>query len=37
MDWPFRVEGQSEKDAERNPLLNFETVTPDYFRAMRIP
>ena len=37
MDWPFTVEGQSEKDAERNPLLNFETVTPDYFRAMGIP
>jgi putative ABC transport system permease protein len=37
MDWPFTVEGQSAKDAERNPLANFETVTPDYFRTMRIP
>ena len=37
MDWPFTVEGQSPKDAERNPLVNFETVTPDYFRVMRIP
>jgi putative ABC transport system permease protein len=37
MDWPFTVEGQSPKDAERNPLLNFETVTPDYFRTMGIP
>jgi putative ABC transport system permease protein len=37
MDWPFSVEGQSPKDAERNPLLNFETVTPDYFRVMGIP
>ena len=37
MDWPFTIEGQSEKDAERNPLLNFETVTPDYFRTMGIP
>jgi putative ABC transport system permease protein len=37
MDWPFTVEGQSPKDAERNPLLNFETVTPDYFRVMGIP
>ena len=27
MDWRFTVEGQSEKDAERNPLLNFETVS----------
>jgi len=37
MDWPFTIEGQSPKDAERNPLLNFETVTPDYFRTMGIP
>ena len=37
MDWPFTVEGQSPKDAKRNPLVNFETVTPDYFRAMGIP
>lgn len=37
MDWPFTIEGQSPKDAERNPLLNFETITPDYFRVMGIP
>jgi putative ABC transport system permease protein len=37
MDWPFTVEGQSPKDAERNPLLNFETVTPGYFRTLGIP
>jgi putative ABC transport system permease protein len=37
MNWPFTVEGQSPKGAERNPLLNFETVTPDYFRVMGIP
>jgi putative ABC transport system permease protein len=37
MDWPFTVEGQSPKDAERNPLVNFETITPDYFRVMGIP
>ena len=37
MDWPFTVEGQSPRDAERNPLVNFETVTPDYFRVMGIP
>jgi len=37
MDWPFTVEGQSPKDAERNPLLNFETVSPSYFEAMGIP
>jgi putative ABC transport system permease protein len=37
LDWPFTVEGQSAKDAERNPLANFETVTPGYFRTMGIP
>ncbi|HET9314714.1 MAG TPA: FtsX-like permease family protein, partial [Vicinamibacteria bacterium] len=37
MDWPFTVEGQSERDAERNPLLNLEAVSPDYFRTMGIP
>jgi predicted permease len=37
MDWPFTLEGQSAKDAERNPLVNFETVTPEYFRTMGIP
>ncbi len=34
MDWPFAVEGQSAKDAERNPLVNFQTVSSDYFRTM---
>jgi putative ABC transport system permease protein len=37
MDWPYTLEGQSKPDAERNPLLNFETVTPDYFRTLGIP
>ena len=37
MDWPFTIEGQSPSDAKRNPLLNLETVTPDYFRTMGIP
>jgi putative ABC transport system permease protein len=37
MDWPFTVEGQSEADAERNPLVNFETVSPGYFETMGIP
>ena len=36
MDWPFTIEGQSAAEAERNPLVNFETVTPDYFRVMRM-
>jgi predicted permease len=37
MDWPFVVEGQSDRDAERNPLLNFETVSTGYFETMGIP
>jgi hypothetical protein len=37
MDWPFAVEGQSPSEAERNPLLNFETVSPDHFRTRGIP
>jgi predicted permease len=37
MDWPFTVEGQSEEDAERNPHVNFETVSPGYFETMGIP
>jgi putative ABC transport system permease protein len=37
MDWPFTVFGQAPKDAERNPLLNFETVSPGYFETMGIP
>ncbi|HET8645557.1 MAG TPA: ABC transporter permease, partial [Vicinamibacteria bacterium] len=37
MDWPFQVEGQSEADALRNPLLNLEAATPGYFQAMRLP
>jgi putative ABC transport system permease protein len=37
MDWPFTLEGQSASEAERNPLVNFETVSPGYFSTMRIP
>jgi putative ABC transport system permease protein len=37
MDWPFTLEGQTPREAERNPLLNFQTVTPGYFDTMRIP
>ena len=36
MDWPFSLEGQAEADAARNPLLNMETVSADYFRTMGI-
>src|SRR5262249_13393730 len=37
LDWPFKVEGQSDEEANRNPSLNLESVTPGYFRAIRIP
>jgi putative ABC transport system permease protein len=37
MDWPFTVEGQAKDEAERNPLLNFETVSESYFQTMGIP
>jgi putative ABC transport system permease protein len=37
MDWRFTVEGQSDEEAERNPLLNFESVSPAYFETMGIP
>jgi len=40
-DAPLIVEGQRPdvqfRDWERNPLVNLESVTPDYFRAMGIP
>ena len=37
MDWSFEAEGQTKQDAARNPVLNLEAVSPDYFRAMGIP
>lgn len=37
MDWPFAAEGQTQEEVERNPLLNLETVSGDYFRTMGIP
>ena len=36
-DWPYRVEGQSEADGERNPALNLQMVTPGFFRALGMP
>jgi putative ABC transport system permease protein len=35
-DWTFTVEGQSEHDAGRNPLVNLMAVSADYFRTMGI-
>jgi len=37
LDWPIMVEGQSEAEAERNPALNLQIVTHDFFRTMRMP
>jgi putative ABC transport system permease protein len=37
MDWRSTIEGQSEDEAERNPLLNLQTVSADYFATMGIP
>jgi putative ABC transport system permease protein len=36
-DTPFVLEGQSEADARKNRVPNFEAVTPHYFRTFRIP
>jgi len=37
LDWPLLVEGQSEAEAERNPALNLQIVTHEFFRTMRMP
>ncbi|HEY7510067.1 MAG TPA: ADOP family duplicated permease, partial [Vicinamibacteria bacterium] len=37
LDWPFAVEGQPKDEAERNPPLNLQVVTPAFFRTMRMP
>ena len=36
-DWSFTVEGQSEQDSLRNPLVNLMAVSADYFHTMGIP
>ncbi len=36
-DTPFALEGQSEAEARKNRVPNFEAVTPHYFRTFRIP
>jgi predicted permease len=33
----YAAEGQPVSDQSRNPVANFQTVSPDYFRALRIP
>jgi putative ABC transport system permease protein len=36
-DTPFMLEGQSEAEAQKNRVPNFEAVTPHYFRTFGIP
>ena len=33
----FAIEGQSNDDQKQNPLVNYQAVSPDYFRVMQIP
>jgi putative ABC transport system permease protein len=37
LDWPVVVEGQSEAEASRNPMVNLEAVSADFFRTMGVP
>ncbi len=36
-DFDYAVEGQSLNDARQNPLANYESITPHYFRTFAIP
>ena len=36
-DFGFIAEGQTVTDAAANPYLNYEAVTPSYFRTLRMP
>ena len=33
----FSIQGQATKDSQQNPLVNYQAVSPDYFRVMQIP
>jgi predicted permease len=33
----FSLEGQSDAESKQNPLVNYQAVSPDYFRVMEIP
>jgi putative ABC transport system permease protein len=33
----FAIAGQSSDDQKQNPLVNYQSVSPDYFRVMQIP
>jgi putative ABC transport system permease protein len=36
-DVPVAFEGQSVQEAQRNPVPNYESISPHYFRALGIP
>jgi putative ABC transport system permease protein len=36
-DVPFTLEGQSEAEAKKNRVPNFEAVSPHYFRVLKLP
>jgi predicted permease len=33
----FSIQGQSSDEQKQNPLVNYQAVSPDYFRVMEIP
>jgi len=33
----FSIQGQSPDELKQNPLVNYQAVSPDYFRVMQIP
>ena len=33
----FSIEGQSDNEQKENPIVNYQAVSPDYFRVMEIP
>jgi len=33
----FSIKGQPDEEQKRNPLVNYQAVSPDYFRVMEIP
>lgn len=33
----FSIEGQSSVEQKQNPLVNYQAVSPDYFRVLQIP
>jgi putative ABC transport system permease protein len=36
-DVPFVLPGQSEAEIKKNPVPNFEAITPHYFRTIKLP